>query len=259
MRLNLVPASRGAQWVRQGIKTFARQPLALGGLFFLFIGLMSVLGLIPVIGQLISLVVLPALTAGLLQATRHVDNQRFPMPKVLFVALTGSSAQRASVIKLGAYYALAFLLTLGVTLLIDGGEFARLYLVGGELNESTLQESNIQLAAAVGTLLYIPLAVLFWHAPALVFWFNVAPAQAMFFSAMACWKNIGAIAVFVMSWGAVFLGLGLVVTMLSLALGNGFLQLVIMPLALVLAAMVTVSVYFSVRDSFNDAPPPLRD
>jgi hypothetical protein len=62
-----------------------------------------------------------------------------------------------------------------------------------------------------------------------------------------------------MSWGAVFLGLGLAVTMLSLALGNGFLQLVIMPLALVLAAMVTVSVYFSVRDSFNDAPPPLRD
>lgn len=257
MRLNLVKASAGATWVRNGIKTFARQPLALGGLFFLFIGVMSVLGIIPVVGGLASLVLLPAATVGILEATRFVEAGRFPMPKVLAISLTGDAGKRSAMLKLGGYYALAFLLSLAITMLIDGGEFARLYLVGGTLNEDTLRNSDIQAAAVVGTLLYIPLALLFWHAPALVYWHGVSPAKAMFFSLTACWKNLGAIVVFFMSWGAVFIGLALLVTLLSSVLGGGFLQAAVMPLAMVLAAMVTVSVLFSVRDSFADALPPL--
>ena len=257
MKLNLVKAIDGANWVRQGVRVFARQPLALGGLFFLFIGAMSVLGLVPVIGGLASLVLLPAATVGLLQATRFVEASKFPLPKVLAVALIGSPSKRAAILKLGGYYALAFLLSLAVTMLIDGGEFAKLYLLGGTLSEETLQNSDIQVAAIVGTVLYIPLALLFWHAPALVYWFDVPPGKAMFFSLMACWKNIGAIAVFFMTWGAVFLGVALSVTLLGSALGPGFLQAAIMPVAMILAAMVTVSVLFSVRDSFAEALPPL--
>ena len=257
MKLNLVKASTGASWVRQGVRIFARQPLALGGLFFLFIGARSILGLIPLLGGLASLVLLPAATVGLLQAARYVEAGKFPLPKVLAVSLLGSAAKRSAMIKLGAYYALAFLLSLAITLLIDGGEFAKLYLMGGSLSEETLQNSNIQLAAVVGTLLYIPLALLFWHAPALVYWFDVPPGKALFFSFTACWKNMGAIAVFFMTWGAVFLAVALVVTMVSAVLGTGFLQAAVMPLAMILAAMVTVSVYFSVRDSFSDALPPL--
>lgn len=257
MRLNLVKANAGVTWVRSGIKTFARQPLALGGLFFLFIGLMSVVGIIPLLGGLATLVLLPAATVGLLEATRYVEAGRFPMPKVLAISLTGSASKRAAMLKLGGYYALAFLLSLAITMPIDGGEFAKLYLVGGTLSTETLQNTDIQLAAVVGTLLYIPLALLFWHAPALVYWHGVSPAKALFFSFTACWKNIGAIAVFFVSWGAIFLGVAMTMTLLAGIFGDGFLQVVVMPMALILAAMVTVSVLSSVRDSFADALPPL--
>ena len=42
MKLKPVPAKTGLLWVRQGITTFVRQPLALSGLFFIFMLLMSV-------------------------------------------------------------------------------------------------------------------------------------------------------------------------------------------------------------------------
>ena len=37
MKLNIVPASTGALWVKQGAKTFVRQPVALTGLFLMFV------------------------------------------------------------------------------------------------------------------------------------------------------------------------------------------------------------------------------
>ena len=40
MKLNIVPAKTGVLWVRQGIQTFWRQPIALSGLFFIFMAVM---------------------------------------------------------------------------------------------------------------------------------------------------------------------------------------------------------------------------
>jgi hypothetical protein len=259
MKLNIVPASTGTTWVKAGVQTFARQPLALGGLFFLFVGLMSVLSLIPMVGSVASLVLLPAMTLGLMQATRMVEAKRFPMPVVLATALMGSAAKRSAMLKLGAYYALAFLITLGLTMLIDGGQFARFYMTGEGVSQEMMQQGDLQTAAIVGSVLYIPLALLFWHSPALVYWFDVPPAKAMFFSITACWRNKAAIMVFFVSWGAVFLAAALVVTVLATIIGAGFIQAIFTPLAMVLAAMVTVSVFFSVRDSFAETLPPLPE
>ena len=47
MKLNIVPARTGIEWVKLGIQTFFKQPLALAGLFFLFMAIMSIATLIP--------------------------------------------------------------------------------------------------------------------------------------------------------------------------------------------------------------------
>ena len=54
MKLRTVPASTGLQWVRLGVKTFLRQPLAMSGLFFMFMATASVLSLIPLLGTAVS-------------------------------------------------------------------------------------------------------------------------------------------------------------------------------------------------------------
>ena len=59
MKLNIVPAKNGLLWVKQGIRTFWRQPLAFTGLFFLFMAWVSVLSMVPVLGAVLALLILP--------------------------------------------------------------------------------------------------------------------------------------------------------------------------------------------------------
>ena len=64
MKLQLVPARTGIVWVKLGIQTFFRQPLALSGLFFMFLAVMSLAGMVPVIGLALALALAAGLHAG---------------------------------------------------------------------------------------------------------------------------------------------------------------------------------------------------
>ena len=59
MKLHIVPARQGILWVKLGMRTFFRQPLALTGLFFIFMAVMSVISMVPVIGNVLALALLP--------------------------------------------------------------------------------------------------------------------------------------------------------------------------------------------------------
>ena len=65
MKLNIVPARTGVQWVKLGVRTFFQQPMALTGLFFMFIAVMTIVSMIPYIGSALVLGLLPAATLGL--------------------------------------------------------------------------------------------------------------------------------------------------------------------------------------------------
>ena len=113
MKLHLVPARAGLQWVKLGVKTFFRQPLAMSGLFFMFMATVSVLSLIPLLGTLVSMVLVPVATLGLMAATREATQGRFPMPSTLISGLRGTSVQTRNMLILGAMYAAGLLLVLG--------------------------------------------------------------------------------------------------------------------------------------------------
>ena len=160
---------------------------------------------------------------------------------------------------LGVIYALGFMAVLGVSALFDGGQFAQIYLGTTEMTEEVVLGEAFQSAMWVGMLLYLPLALLFWHAPALVHWQGISPAKSLFFSLLACWANKGAMLVFMAGWVAVFAAVGLLLSLLAGLLGSAAaLQVVLYPLVLLMAAMFHTSIWFTFRDSFLDeaaAPP----
>ena len=121
MRLQNVPPRRGLQWALMGMRTFWRQPLAMSGLFFLFMALVSVLSVLPLIGGVLALVLMPSFTAGLMVATQTAQEGRFPMPSTLWVALR-APALRAAMLRLGLLYACGFMLLMGASALVDGGQ-----------------------------------------------------------------------------------------------------------------------------------------
>ncbi len=251
MKLHVVPARTGALWVRQGIRTFWKQPIALSGLFFMFMALMSVSSLVPVVGSFVALMLLPAASLGLMAATREVDLGKFPMPMILASGFRAGKERKRDMLVLGLLYALGFVGVMGLSMLVDGGDFAKLYLVGGALDRETLMAPEFQNAMWLSMLLYLPLSAVFWHAPALVHWHGVPAIKSLFFSTVACLSNWRAFLVFGLLWSFIFLLTALVITLISSFTGDSeFASLALLPAMLMLAAMFFCSTYYSFRDSF---------
>jgi len=255
MKLRLVPTPTGVQWVRAGVRTFFRQPLALMGLFLMFLAVVSVLAFVPFIGSVLALVAVPALSLGLMAAAREADEGRFPMPLTLFAALRKSPQTSRAMVQLGLLYAIGVMLVMGISALVDGGEFAQVYVQGGGLTPEKVMEPGFRSAMWLSTLLYLPLSLAFWHAPALVHWHDVAPVKSLFFSLVAIFRNRKAYLLYGAMWLALSLGVGMV-AMLLLAFVLRFSGLILaatamLPLSLVLAAIFFTSQWFTFRDSFD--------
>ena len=252
MKLQLVPAAQGTQWVRMGVKTFLRQPLAMSGLFFIFLALASILSLIPIVGNLVALLVLPGITAGFMVASREAHEGRFPMPWVLIAAFRQGRTSLQAILTLGALYAVAIVLAMGASALVDGGQFARIYLLGGNLTADLIKDDSFLMAALLATALYTPISMLFWHAPALVHWHGISPAKSVFFSFMACRRNLMAMLVYGLAWMGLSLALSMVVAMVGSLFGDAsILSAIMMPTMMLIAAMFFTSQYFTFADSFE--------
>ncbi|WP_114973078.1 BPSS1780 family membrane protein [Rhodoferax ferrireducens] len=255
MKLNIVPARTGIVWVKLGVRTFFKQPLALAGLFFMFMAVMSIASLVPVIGFVLAMTLLPAATLGLMSATHDATQGRFPMPIVLLAAFRANKQKTRAMLLLGALYALGFLIAMGVSYLVDGGAFARVYLGGEMPTRELMLESNFQAAMWVFIGLHLPLSLMFWHAPALVHWHDLPPIKSLFFSLVACIRNFWAFAVFGLMWLAVLVLVVVSVTTLAALLGSpGLAGDLLFPVLLLIASMFFTSLYFTFRDSFE--PPP---
>jgi hypothetical protein len=269
-----VPARTGAEWVRLGLKTFWRQPLAFISLFFLLMALISTVSLLPLVGSVLAPVLLPFMTLGLMVATSvaYTDNaegigtdghaQR-PTGSAMFVAVAGAMrAEWRSLVKLGVISALYFVVAVLLTTFVDGGQLARAYLLDEVLTPEVMASSDFQVARMLLMCLNLPLSLAMWHAPALVHWHRVEPVKSVFFSVVALFRNFGAYALFGLAWLGVFLlagiGIGLIATVLigvgavgggaaAAAIGN----VLIVGTALVLAAMSMSSTWFTFRDSFD--------
>jgi hypothetical protein len=214
MKLLIVPARTGLQWVQQGIRTFRQQPLALAALFFLSMAAMSLVTVLPLVGPVIALGLLPATSLAMMVAAAEASHGRAPTPALLLVAFRTGRQRLNSMLTLGAMYAAGFLLIMG---------------------------------------LYLPLSLLFWQAPGLVHWHNVPPVKALFFSLVACVRNIGALVVFGLSWMGVFVVAGIVMSLVSAVLAQvvgGLANGLMIATAMLLAAMFFTSIVFTFRDCF---------
>jgi hypothetical protein len=251
MRLQILPASTGITWVKLGVKTFFKQPLALGGLFFMFMALTSFLSIIPVAGTVMALAIIPAATLGLMVAALEALRGKFPMPSVLLTAFKADKPRIRSMLVLGIMYAVCFLGIVMLVSAIDGGTLDKLDLSNPEATRAVMDNPEFQTALLVGISLYSLLSVLFWHAPGLVHWYGMSPTKAIFFSVVACMRNVGAYVMYGLTWLALLMGASVVLAVILGTFGLAALgRPILMAFALSMAAMISTSVYFTFRDSF---------
>jgi hypothetical protein len=221
----------------------------------MFMSLLSLLSIIPYVGNFLALMILPAATLGLMAASREAYLMRFPMPSILISGFRSSPQRRKSMLILGALYAVIFYAILGLSTFYDGGSFANLYLNGGSFAQETLNSTGFQNAMLVSTALYLPLSALFWHAPALVHWHGEPVLKSMFFSFIACCSNWRAFFMYGLTWASIFVLVAASLACLTLIVDSDeWISYVLLPAMLLLAAMFFSSSYFSFLDCFIKDP-----
>ncbi len=269
MKLNLVPARTGVTWVQQGVKTFAVQPMVFFSLFMVFMTAIALLSLVPAIGGVLGLMLIPAMTLGLMVATEQValarnargaqDGKPKPATAAVFITAFAAVRQRArSLAILGFLFAACVLAAVWLASLFDDGQLQPLVSEDGTANIEAMQSAMFQLAFLLRLVFYVPISLLFWHAPALVHWHGITPVKSLFFSVVACFRNVRAMLMFGVVWmmmslaASVVLGLiGTVAIAVAGSAGGGFGAALILGGSLALTAMFFCTNWFMFRDTFQ--------
>ena len=262
MKLHIVPASTGLQWVKLGMQTFWRQPMALTALLFLSMAAVSLIGIFPILGPYIALLLMPTVFLVMMLGAAEASQNRTPRPNLMLAPFKAGKSRIQALAILGVVYSVGIVLITLLTAVFDNGTLAKMSLgnepMTPELAEELVQQPGFQVALWGGFALYSLLAMLMWHAPALVHWHGVSPVKAVFFSVIACLRNFRAFFMYALGWLglalAAGLALSLVTMLLSVLIGSaaGFAASILtIMLGMGLVSMFLTSAVFTFRDCFS--------
>jgi hypothetical protein len=261
LTLKTVGPARGAHWVRDGLRLYLRRPLAFTMLFLLFMVVAMLSALVPLVGGVLQMMLVPLLSLGMMVASQSALLQGPVQPRQFVEPFRGPPAQTRSLLLLCAVYGVVVLLTLWLcNVIADDGFVRALELMRRqppapqEEIDALLAERPMVAGTLFGMVVLTLISVPFWHAPALVHWGGQSALQALFSSALAVWRSRGAFLVYGLSWFALVLVFGLVSAGVLAVFGAGQLaSLVAVPAGLFFSTLFYVSLIFTFNDSFGSA------
>ena len=275
-------AAAGLTWVHSGLRLFARRPLVIIVLVALGPLLNWTIGLLPVIGTAFALMMFPTISLGMLAVCRTVDDGAIPGLANYFAVLRNPAA-RWELLKIGVYYALVIgaLVTIWSLLPTEGTAPASTTAPPAPVSAPSANGPNapptstnpsaapgpseapepdlaltplrmVMLLSAV--VILIPLQMTIWFAPALVAWHAMPATKALFFSFFICWRNRGAMLVYLLA----LFGLACVAVLAFAALvgllnaKDGLAQFLLAPPPLLMLAITQTTTLAMYRDLVVD-------
>lgn len=246
-----IQASQGLEWIRKGFALFRRQPSELSMLFLLYMLLMFSLSLIPLLGQILPLLLVPVFSMAFMQASVDIEAGIKVKPKVLLTAVR--SPALGTLLRLGVLYLLVAIMCVAASTIIDGGSFWKL--MSGQLrpDDKNLEMSNLPLAMLFSALIYIPFAMAFWHAAPLAMWQRMSLFKAIFYSFFAVRRCGKAFLAYALGWIIIGVALPAVISaLLSLLLGKTAVTvMLLMPLSVILTIVMYCSFYPTYTQVFD--------
>ena len=237
-----LPAKTGWIWVKQGLALFRQQPAEVSTLFLSYMFLMLMLGIVPVIGQLLPLILVPLFAMSFMQACLHIEQGKRVYPNLLLLGFR--SPAKRQLLMLGVLYLLAAFLSIGASALVDGGTFWKA-MTGAGLDAKDIIGSNIRLAMIAAGVIYVPAAMAFWFAAPLIVWQNMSLGKALFYSFFAV-RNAGrAFITYALIWLAIGVVLPAIVSTIVALLINSatVIVFILLPLSITLTVVMYCSFY----------------
>jgi hypothetical protein len=270
LRVKSVSPLRGLQWVASGLGLMGKHLIGFALLLLVALLPALVLLVVPVIGPLLAFALGPLITLGFAIAARAaLAGEPVHAAQMIEPMRPGADPQRRQrLLLLTLCYALAIGAVLMMVFASSGEALEKIAAAGrGSQAEVAAASSEVMQAnpglrviVLVGAALLMLVSVLFWHAPMLIWWDGQGVAQSLFSSALACWRNKGALFFYSLAWLGLTAMLVVLGELLAALLGSRELgALALQPATLLLVAAYYVSVYFSYADCFVEAVPPIRE
>ncbi len=237
-----VAAGNGASWWGEAWRLFVPSAWVWVLIVVILFVLSMVLALVPVVGHLASQVLFPVFMGGLMLGCRAIDRGQ---PLTVNHLFAGFSERAGPLMVLGLLYtgiAVAITITVAGILLVSFGAavLTQLFRLSDPFAASAVLGGAfmvVLIGAMLFLLLFLPLVMAVWFAPALVMLRGLEPWAAMKMSFSGCMRNVMPFLVY----GLIGIVLAVVAT-IPLALG----WLVVGPLSI-------ASIYTSYCDIFEDA------
>jgi len=211
------PAAAGSAWVKAGWRLFMLAPIPWTGMTALVFLVLIAVGLLPIVGVLAVHVLSPFIVAGYMAASRGGNTGE---PITFFYLAAGWREGRHNLLVIGVVFTLATLLIFQLVKYFTGGDMEILLQQAQNPGELTMEEKELMLTTALpamglGTLLFTPLLMATWFAPALALFDGFPAGRAMWWSLWACWVNWRSILLY-----SLILGLaGMIALMIPFGLG----------------------------------------
>lgn len=252
-----LPAIAGVHWVKQGFALFRKQPAEMSMLFLAYMFLLLIMGIIPLLGQVLPLILVPVFSIGFLQACANIEQDKRNTPAVLLSGFRSPALM--TLLKLGGAYLVAATVVVGASSLVDGGVFWGVLTGNSALDPKTMQDTNMVSAMLLSALLYVPVSMAFWYAAPLVAWHKMGVTKALFYSFFAVWHAAKPFLAFALSWGVIGVVFPTMISLLAvLIVGNSAaVMMILLPLSMILTAIMYCSFYPAYTQVFgtSEVPP----
>jgi len=254
-----LPANTGWLWIRQGFGLFRKQPIEMSTLFLSYMFLMLGLGLIPVLGQILPLLLVPMFSIGFMQACADIEQGKRVNPKLLLSGFRSPAFRR--LLGLGVLYLLAALVAIGASSLIDGGVFWRAMSGQIALDAKIVQDSNMTTAMLFAAACYLPAAMAFWYAAPLIAWHGMGVGKAIFYSFFAVRRAAKAFLLYGLAWIVIGVLLPAMVSALVGLLTDtvALTMMVLLPLSILVTVVMYCSFYSTYTQMFGQPDAPLDE
>ena len=224
------PAGHGWSWIAESWRLFKRQPALWIGMWLLFAVIMIGIGILPLLGAILTGVLWPVFVAGFLIGCRALDEGGELEFSHLFA---GFRERVGTLLGVGAITLVASLI-IGMVVGLGVGVGAFTAMGGDAEAVAALGGTTMLLMVLITLALLLPVMMAAWFAPALVVFQQEGVIDSLKQSFTGCLKNIVPFLVY----GVVFLVLGVLA---SLPIFLGWL---------VLGPMLSASVYTSYKDIY---------
>lgn len=227
-------AGRGWEWIKQGYALFMKAPLLWIVLLLICVIAAVALSNVPVVGEPLVSLLMPAILAGLMAGCRALLQGEELELAHLF---SGFQQHTAQLVTLGGIALVGQFLIFGLMILVGGATLVSILMSGQpDVDPEVIMQaiSGAGFAVLLGITLFSVLVMAMQFAPLLVYFNNLTPLVAMKLSLRAFLNNVGAMLVYGMTF--VFLAI-----LASIPMMLGWL---------ILLPLVFTSLYVSYCDIF---------